>query len=343
MEITMKKFALTILLAMITVSCSYNSQESSTTESALSPAKSESITLNRIQTQPYPHPIEQDSHNPPYPIIQQSAHPIPKKPIQSTTPTLSTPNTPIFITPTVEPTPEFAFRVPTTNPEATQGLDEKIRMTLSDSNWYKERLRDDVILTAIPIREPTQATKPPIVVFWVDIHTTKDQRRSIEYAPLTASVLTYKDDFYQEQWRSSSWDELRYLESPLWSAGPIDEWHQRRYTIQDVTGDKQPEVILGGCAGFGQECSPTLAIWSLRGELLFLTQSTPEAMGAAIHQDSRTIITREGRDFFQFNAAEVRPREILLSYFTWDGRAFTKVKTESRPFTDWNEPKPEKL
>lgn len=338
----MKKAILITLLAIITISCSYNSEESNNADSKLSSTRSVTITPHIDQTQLYPYPSQQDRHYP-YPIVHQSVYPYPPIPIRAATPNNSTPTTPTFMTPTVEPTPEFALRVPTTNPDVIQGLDGETQIALFDSNWYKDRLRDDVILKATPIQEATGAAKPRIVIFWVDIRITREQQKSIEYAPLTASVLAYDNNFYQEQWRSSSWVEVWNLESPLWSAGPTDGWHQRKYTAYDVTGDKQPEVILGGCAGFGQECSPKLAIWSLEGELLFSTQSTPEAIGAVITQDSRTIITREGRNFFQFNAAEMRPREILLSYFTWNGKTFTKVKTESRPFTDWNEPKPETL
>jgi hypothetical protein len=240
--------------------------------------------------------------------------------------------------PTVTFTPEVFQRIPTTSTQLLQELPRSTASLLSASDWYAERIREDVIFDIIPVQHTVDQSAISLVVFWVKVGTDKLGQRTIEFSPVVASVLISDGKSYKEQWNTEQWSVRKGIESPLYTSGKQKGWYEQRFLAEDITGDNQPEVIISGCGGFGNQCSYSLGIWSLDGMQLFSTESTPVNIGATLSTNNGEPITREGIDFYRYNSVEMRPKRIALTFYTWNGNVFVKSKTEVVDFLDWDEP-----
>lgn len=339
----MKRITLLMSLTFVLLGCSPYKPTITNEQTRNEPT----IATNIIQqpeatTHPYPLITPQNNNNTAYPANTTPLS-ITKSPSIPSTPVNTPTEFSLIEQQTSTPIIEWAYIIPTTDNQVLEGISQQAQTKLTTGAWYKERIQNDVLLEVLPIQALELSSEPVIVVFWVKVHHDKAGQRSLDFAPLISSVLFSNGTVYEEQWSTQDWVQGMTLENPLWRPSNNTLWHQQRYTVADTTGDRQPEVILSGCSGFGNECSYSLGIWNLGGKQYFSTESDPDQIGATLLMNEQTVIVRKGIDYYQYNSVEYRPRDIQLTFYVWDGTAFTKARTEIFPFTDWDSPNPDRM
>jgi hypothetical protein len=267
---------------------------------------------------------------------EESSYPIPISGSNTPGPTIQTTEKDI-----ATQTPELYERIPTTEPQILLSLPQTIQRILTKNTWYQERIQKDIIFHIALAQNSSQSSLSSLIVFWVKVGVTKDGQRTLMFSPTIASVLVADGSDYREQWNTEQWSVQNGLENPLLAHEVNTGWYQKRFQVIDITGDRNPEIILSGCGGFGNQCHYSLGAWSLNGDKLFTTTSDPNEIGATISKTTGVIIVRKGFDYYQYNSVEMRPKQIELDYHTWNGSSFVISKTEIQPFVDWDKPNTE--
>ncbi|GEM_PF-2670999 len=176
---------------------------------------------------------------------------------------------------------------------------------------------------------------PPglVVIFFASIGKDKGGTPVPEFSTIGVAVLQAQKDAYKKLW-----EKVTDIESPLAYDRPlISPWVHRYFELHDLTKDGQPEIIIGGCMGFGNRCCYQATVWSLRGELLFDTG--PDRFGGVqFLWDSQVIVVRHGLNVVGQAEAELHPEQWQMDWYVWNGKEFVKTATKIVPYQDFYDP-----
>lgn len=172
------------------------------------------------------------------------------------------------------------------------------------------------------------------VVFFASIGKDKGGTPVPEFSTIGVTVLQAQTDTYEKLW-----EKVTDTESPLAYDRPITSfpWLHRYFDLYDLTKDGQPEIIIGGCSGFGNRCYYQVAVWSLNGKLLFYTE--PNRFGGVqFLRDSQAIVIRKGLNIVGQAEADLHPEQWQIDSYVWGGTEFIKTATKVVPYIDFYGP-----
>ncbi len=171
-----------------------------------------------------------------------------------------------------------------------------------------------------------------VVVFFASIGKDKGGTPVPEFSTIGVTVL--RADTHEKLW-----EKVTDIESPLAYDRPVTSfpWLHRYFELRDLTQDGQPEIVIGGCTGFGNRCCYQAAVWSLDGELLFCTE--PNRFGGVqFLQDNQAIVIRNGLNIVGQAEADLHPEQWRIDWYAWSGAEFITTGTKIVPYIDFYGP-----
>ncbi|WP_448543785.1 hypothetical protein [Roseiflexus sp.] len=233
------------------------------------------------------------------------------------TPGISLQPTQISISPTISPSLKVI------NPSST------IDLLIENSLAYREIIqRGDQVLKVTSV--------PPgfAVIFFAAIGKDKGGTPIPYFSTIGVTVLQRQTTAYDKVW-----EKVTEVESPLAYERPVASfpWLKRYFELFDLTRDGQPEIIVGGCTGFGNRCYYQAIVWSLEGTLLFDTGSNRFG-GVQFLREDQIIVTREGLNIGGQAEAELHPEQWQINRYQWNGTMFIRIATQVVPYKDYYGP-----
>lgn len=229
--------------------------------------------------------------------------------------------------PTITPRPTFTAGpsptpVPTRTPlpwptTAYSGLDTQARALLERSPEYERIIQcNNIILRVAAVSNDSGSAWPDLAVLYsgqwknegpeIPCRDTAPDNRL--YMLTGVVIFRVQEGVYRQDWGM-----LTYKET----------WWNGYYDIFDITGDGRPEILIGGCSGFGNSCGWGVDIWQLDGR-----QIGDFGGQVYFYQDEKVIanvswITHD-YDYARFHG----PDQWRLDFYRWDGVEFVVFDTQ---------------
>ncbi len=200
---------------------------------------------------------------------------------------------------------------------------------IENSPAYREIIqRGDQVLKVVSVLSEVA------VIFFAAIGKDKGGTPVPAFSTIGVMVLQRQATGYDK-----TWEMMTDVESPLAYGRPVTSfpWVKRYFELFDLTKDGQPEIIIGGCTGFGNRCYYQATVWSLDGTLLFDTGYNRFG-GVQFLREDQIIVTRNGLEIVGQAEAELHPEQWQIDWYEWDGTKFTKIATRVVPYNDYYGP-----
>jgi hypothetical protein len=211
-------------------------------------------------------------------------------------------------------------------------LEPQAQRELENSLYYQEiAQRGDQILSVVKTTNLVDHL-PNVVVFFAAIEKDKGGTPVPAFSTIGVVVLQAKSGIY-----TKVWETVTEIESPFAYPMSLFPWMRHYFELFDLTKDSQPEIIVGGCAGFGNRCAYKTTVWSLDGRLLFDTDFDRFG-GIQFLKEQQVIVTRHGLNIVGQAEAGMRPQDWQIDWYAWDGTIFAKTATKVFPYRNFDGP-----